>query len=173
MKFRKKPIVIDAEQWFPGKEIDGVQVRNCEAVYSRDRKYYYVVKGDLPCTRWLSVETFPGPVPEDKQNGILDGYVQFSPKGEGTYHRHVLPFSFYEVKSGDSEPLADDSKLFLDYGCVERWDKTALGPPRVGWIKTLEGTMNVIPGDWIITGVQGEKYPCKDEIFRATYEPAE
>lgn len=42
-----------------------------------------------------------------------------------------------------------------------------------GWIETLEGGHNVCPGDWIITGVQGERYPCKDEIFRQTYEPAE
>lgn len=40
-------------------------------------------------------------------------------------------------------------------------------------IKTLEGTMEVKPGDWVITGVAGEKYPCKPEIFEATYEPAE
>jgi len=31
----------------------------------------------------------------------------------------------------------------------------------------------VTPGDWIITGVKGETYPCKDEIFRETYEPFE
>jgi hypothetical protein len=37
-------------------------------------------------------------------------------------------------------------------------------------IITLEGVMHVSPGDWIVTGVQQEKYPCKDEIFRATYE---
>lgn len=37
-------------------------------------------------------------------------------------------------------------------------------------IKTLEGTMIGDDGDWIIRGVQGEFYPCKDEIFRATYE---
>ena len=40
-----------------------------------------------------------------------------------------------------------------------------------GWIDTLEGGHIVCPGDWVITGVQGEKYPCKDEIFQATYEP--
>ena len=40
-------------------------------------------------------------------------------------------------------------------------------------IKTLEGTMIGNPGDWLITGVAGEKYPCKDDIFRATYEPAD
>jgi len=38
-------------------------------------------------------------------------------------------------------------------------------------IRTLEGTMNANPGDWIIQGVQGEFYPCKPDIFEATYEP--
>ena len=38
-------------------------------------------------------------------------------------------------------------------------------------IKTLEGWHEVTPGDWIITGVKGEQYPCKDEIFQKTYEP--
>jgi len=40
-------------------------------------------------------------------------------------------------------------------------------------IHTLEGDMTAQPGDWIITGVKGEKYPCKPDIFDATYEPAE
>jgi hypothetical protein len=38
-------------------------------------------------------------------------------------------------------------------------------------IKTLEGVMTVAPGDWIIRGVNGEIYPCKPDIFTATYEP--
>ena len=42
-----------------------------------------------------------------------------------------------------------------------------------GFIKTLEGTMTVCPGDWIITGVQGEHYPCKPDIFEQTYELVE
>jgi hypothetical protein len=37
-------------------------------------------------------------------------------------------------------------------------------------IKTLEGRMTVAPGDWIITGVKGEHYPCKPDIFEMTYE---
>jgi hypothetical protein len=37
-------------------------------------------------------------------------------------------------------------------------------------IETLEGSFNVTPGDWIITGVKGERYPCKPDIFEATYE---
>ena len=39
-------------------------------------------------------------------------------------------------------------------------------------ILTLEGTMEASPGDWIIKGVKGEFYPCKPDIFEATYEPA-
>lgn len=41
-----------------------------------------------------------------------------------------------------------------------------------GWIDTLEGGHIVCPGDWIITGVQGEHYPCKPDIFALTYEEA-
>lgn len=38
-------------------------------------------------------------------------------------------------------------------------------------IPTLEGTMEALPGDWIIRGVQGELYPCKPDVFDATYDP--
>lgn len=38
-------------------------------------------------------------------------------------------------------------------------------------IVTLEGTMKFVPGDMLITGVKGEIYPCKHDIFEATYEP--
>jgi hypothetical protein len=39
-------------------------------------------------------------------------------------------------------------------------------------IQTLEGIMAASAGDWIIRGVKGEFYPCKPDIFAATYEPA-
>jgi hypothetical protein len=49
------------------------------------------------------------------------------------------------------------------------------GPPLGGhdvyMIRTLEGYMRVSSGEWIITGVKGEKYACKPDIFAATYEP--
>ncbi len=76
-KFKKKPVVIEAEQWFPGQHVDGVE-----------------------------------------------------------------------------EQPADGSKS-----------------QPIGIVKTLEGDMIARPGDWIITGIQGEKYPCKDGIFQKTYEP--
>lgn len=39
-------------------------------------------------------------------------------------------------------------------------------------ITTLEGVMTAQPEDWIIKGVKGEMYPCKPDIFEATYEVA-
>jgi len=40
-------------------------------------------------------------------------------------------------------------------------------------IPTLEGDMKASAGDWIITGVHGEQYPCKPDIFEKTYEEVE
>ena len=41
------------------------------------------------------------------------------------------------------------------------------------FIETLEGTMTVVNGDYIIKGIKGEFYPCKPDIFEATYEKVE
>lgn len=40
-----------------------------------------------------------------------------------------------------------------------------------GWVETLEGGHIVCPGDWIVTGTAGERYPVKPHIFDQTYEP--
>jgi len=40
-------------------------------------------------------------------------------------------------------------------------------------IETPEGTMIASPGDWIIRGIKGEFYPCKPDVFGATYEPTD
>ena len=37
-------------------------------------------------------------------------------------------------------------------------------------IQTLENVHEVTPGDWIVTGVKGERYPCKPDIFEMTYD---
>jgi hypothetical protein len=61
-------------------------------------------------------------------------------------------------------------------GVVSGW---AGDPAKVGnegyylQVATLEGTIRAVVGDWIIKGVQGEFYPCKPDIFEATYEPVE
>jgi hypothetical protein len=85
-QYRKRPIVIEATQWFPGAKIEGVVMKS-------------------------------GP-----------GY---SVNGHGGPHVFV--------------PV----------------------------IETLEGDMRVSEGDFVITGVKGEIYPCKEEIFNLTYEPVE
>ena len=41
------------------------------------------------------------------------------------------------------------------------------------FIETLEGNMKVSEEDWIIKGIAGEFYPCKPDIFKATYEAVE
>lgn len=61
--------------------------------------------------------------------------------------------------------------------CGASYDPTlsgASGPNGEDWgsleIDTLEGTMQVAPYDYVICGVRGEFYPCKPDIFAATYE---
>lgn len=58
---------------------------------------------------------------------------------------------------------------------VDTWYAEQVGIPveSLGMIDTLEGAHYVTPGDWIITGVKGEHYPCKPDIFDATYERVE
>lgn len=108
MKYRKKPIIIEASQWFKNGD--------------------HPLDASVPCH-------------ED-----IDG--------------------FYDLTEG---------KIVKRYKIVDAWclckhcGKTMRAH---GWIKTLEGGHIVCPGDWIITGVAGEHYPCKPGIFELTYEVA-
>ncbi|MGE4195947.1 MAG: hypothetical protein AB7G11_02330 [Phycisphaerales bacterium] len=92
-KYRKKPVVVEAEQWFPGKDVFGV-----------------VTEPDAG-----------------------------------------MPY---------------DIKECLEYGVNDQI-------PKCGAVKTLNGWALVVPGEWIIVGTAGERYPCKEEIFSEIYEPAE
>ena len=66
------------------------------------------------------------------------------------------------------------------YGCalrIEEWSGGQVRCRMAGevftgtmYVLTLEGTMTVIKGDRVIKGVKGEFYPCKPDIFEATYE---
>lgn len=62
--------------------------------------------------------------------------------------------------------------------CIFEWAEASSNDPPVMsssgealFIETLEGTMRADINDWIICGVSGEFYPCKPDIFAATYEP--
>ena len=60
-----------------------------------------------------------------------------------------------------------------DWRDIEKWCGGNIVVDAMGeciLIDTLEGQMRADPGDWIIRGVAGEFYPCKPEIFAATYE---
>ena len=52
----------------------------------------------------------------------------------------------------------------------ETWSRPPMGAVSGLLIRTLEGDMTAAFGDWIICGVNGEFYPCKPDIFKATYE---
>jgi hypothetical protein len=82
------------------------------------------------------------------------------------------------VPIGDTEleenaaSIAAVSGWLLGHGCRDfkvHGDHAPFGLA----IETLEGTMIASPGDWIIRGVKGEFYPCKPDIFAATYEPVD
>jgi len=67
-----------------------------------------------------------------------------------------------EMGARCSDPQCGDSTW--DHNCDEG------GPTGRLIIETLEGPHVVSPGDWIITGVTGDRYACKPEIFEATFE---
>lgn len=77
---------------------------------------------------------------------------------DGECHIEGAVVRYYRTPGGDGEKACNHC------GCVMRAH---------GWIDTPEGGHIVCPGDYVITGVAGERYPCKPAIFEATYEPAE
>jgi len=118
-KWRKKPVVIDAAQWF----------KNGDHPLDYSVTHAGFKNGDL-----VNI------APEERKSKEWEGDIV-------RYFRHP------EV-SGDTPCKHCDQIMHVH-----------------GWIDTLEGGHIVCPGDWIITGVQGENYPCKPDIFAITYEP--
>ena len=66
----------------------------------------------------------------------------------------------------------DEMETLFAHGCTNGRAGTVSQGLSVR-IYTLEGEMEAVPGDWIIRGVKGELYPCKPDIFAATYEAVE
>lgn len=74
------------------------------------------------------------------------------------------------------KPVVISAEQFSDDMDIADWPEGVMadclgGEWTLPYIKTLEGAMQVRDGDWVITGVKGERYPCKPDIFAATYEP--
>ena len=85
----------------------------------------------------------------------------------------------YRKKPVVIEAMRWEPDRFPEVGAVVGWlmaagceihHPTGLGSTTTLAIRTLEGDMIAQPGDWIIRGVAGEFYPCKPDIFAATYE---
>lgn len=79
------------------------------------------------------------------------------------YRKKPVVVEAYQVMPGGTRPHVHDWPD--ERGCQPR-------DMSVGYIETLEGRMHVHFLDWIITGVKGEHYPCKPDIFEMTYEKA-
>lgn len=80
---------------------------------------------------------------------------------------------------GVPNPIGPDAESGMDYfEKFDQWVDKNQGDMKLTYsgssifVPTLEGVMTASPGDWIIKGVKGEMYPCKPDIFDATYEPA-
>jgi hypothetical protein len=94
-----------------------------------------------------------------KKPVVIDAEVYKSGMEDGT----ETYCSWYECKIHPSRcdecgVLADCNKSHMAY---------------IPFINTLEGKHYITPGDYIITGVKGERYPCKPDIFHMTYEKVE
>jgi len=63
-------------------------------------------------------------------------------------------------------PLTPDNAAEIGHWCESAFSRSLCQV----MIRTLEGTMTASEGDYVIRGVQGEFYPCKPDIFDATYE---
>lgn len=83
---------------------------------------------------------------------------------KGVRHFRKRPVTIEAMQLTDATSVLD----------IEEWINSPTtgyqtNPPTI-WIDTLEGRMTANAGDWIIKGVNGEFYPCKDEIFIKTYQ---
>jgi hypothetical protein len=142
--FRKKPVVIEAQQWFPGADIDDVRQIDPTLKFSLRGDFYYLSAMGHP-NEW----------------GMANAWLPTSGEGD------IKPFVFWEIKHGEEKPAVASDPLVVRYLEHMKWPSL---PPAYGIVDTLEGKMTAMPGDWIITGVKGDKYPCNPDIFEATYE---
>lgn len=91
-----------------------------------------------------------------RKKPVVISAVQFQGRRDAQEVLEFFGHDFPRTASGAGIVIGDDTS----------------GEPRV-LIQTLEGVMRADPGDWIIRGVSGEYYPCKPDIFDATYERVE
>lgn len=87
----------------------------------------------------------------------------------GTYRKK--PVEIEAMRFPGFDPFDPDKTLdFDDWMVAKQGNRQCRYVGNKVVIPTLEGEMTAEPGDWIICGVKGELYPCKPDIFEATYE---
>lgn len=125
MKFRKKPVVIEATQWFKN--------------------------GDHPND---GEERFPDKQPSDGRHSGGPTDPRYTGEFAGQLFEGKV-VRYFRRPDVNGSTICKHCNLIMHIH---------------GWIDTLEGGHIVCPADWIITGVKGETYPCKPDIFESTYE---
>lgn len=95
--------------------------------------------------------------------------------GFSQYRKRPVVISAAQWTPGLNDEIVTDTGI-INRGDAETIVRTERGQYRVpagyGLIPTLEGPHVVTPGDWIIIGVNDERYPCKPDVFAKSYEPA-
>jgi hypothetical protein len=124
MKYRKKPVVIEATQWFKN--------------------------GDHPEDDVFRPFEDTGKIPTIPREGKIVRYFRHPNISGETICRYC-------------------GKKMDDHGWIDTLSSEMTGLGRY----TPEYGHKVCPGDFVITGVAGEKYPCKPDIFEKTYEPVQ
>lgn len=84
------------------------------------------------------------------------------------YVKNPIPIDAIEYKYGLEDGF-DDIETAVNAGLDAITYKNPVNSDKIPFIYTLEGKHYINKGDYIITGVDGERYPCKREIFLKTY----
>lgn len=177
-KFKHKPTEIEAEEWLPGKTVEGVTEMPATIIYSRNKQLYYVsaLGESLRSSYWLGVEKVPGSMTDEQRKGsgfFEPGWLEIRKPGEQPYCRSVYPFATFEVSSGEQIPLSEcqDSDLWQDYASANKWpNKVPVAYGLLDGSPIGQGTVH--PGDWIVIDANGVKSVCKRKEFLENYEPS-
>jgi hypothetical protein len=96
------------------------------------------------------------------------------------YRKKPIEVEAEVYKPGMEDGIESHCHLPFEYTCeTKREDMPCRSYPYtcnygIGkpYIETLEGPLYISPGDYIITGIKNERYPCKPDIFELIYEEA-
>ena len=144
--------------------------RSWEQVPLKNRRLMQDVVDQLLAEKVIAAAASPG----GEEGPDTPGVQPVPPNGKDT----SMKYRKKPVVIDASQLAEENGGLIVGWINAEGGEANLRGGPGGGsrggsvLIETLEGVMVATPGDWIIRGVAGEFYPCKPDIFNATYEPA-